>query len=72
MPEAFFLIVIDESEGKLRALALIVPQEVPTADSPEHYLTSIDDIQQHTGLNFLCELDDAAEKQVEAQRATRV
>jgi endonuclease G len=72
VPEAFFLIVIDESEGKLRTLAFIVPQEAPTSANPEHYLTSIDEIQQRTGLNFLSELDDAAEKQVEAQRASRV
>jgi endonuclease G len=72
VPEGFFLIVIDESEGKLRTLAFIVPQEAPTSANPEHYLTSIDEIQQRTGLNFLSELDDAAEKQVEAQRASRV
>ena len=72
VPEAFFLIVIDENEGKLRTLAFLVPQAVPTSADPERYLTSIDEIQRRTGLNFLSELDDAAEKQVEAQRATRV
>ena len=72
VPDAFFLIVIDEHEGKLRTLALIVPQEAPTSANPERYLTSIGEIQRRTGLNFLSELDDAAEKQVEAQRASRV
>lgn len=36
------------------------------------YVTSIDEIQCCTGLDFLTELDDVAEKQVEAQRASRV
>ena len=72
VPEAFFLIVIDENEGKLRTLAFIVPQEAPTSADPERYLTSIDEIQRRTGLDFLNELDDVAEKQVEAQRASRV
>jgi endonuclease G len=72
VPEAFFLIVIDENEGKLRTLAFLVPQDAPTAADPERYLTSIEEIQRRTGLNFLSELDDVAEKQVEAQRATRV
>jgi endonuclease G len=72
VPEAFFLIVIDENEGKLRTLAFIVPQEAPTSADPERYLTSIDEIQRRTGLDFLSELDDVAEKQVEVQRASRV
>ena len=72
VPDAFFLIVIDESEGQLRTLALIVPQEAATTDDPGRYVTSIDEIQRRTGLDFLTELDDVAEKQVEAQRATRV
>ena len=72
VPEAFFLIVIDENEGKLRTLAFIVPQEAPPDADPERYLTRIDDIERRTGLDFLSDLDDAAEEQVEARRATRV
>lgn len=72
VPEAFFLIVIDENEGKLRTLAFLVPQDAPTTADPERYLTPIEEIQRRTGLDFLSELDDAAEKQVEAQRAARV
>jgi endonuclease G len=72
VPEAFFLIVIDETEGKLRTMAFVVPQEAATTDDPGRYLTSIDEIQRRTGLDFLTELEDVAEKQVEAQRASRV
>jgi len=72
VPEAFFLIVIDENEGKLRTLAFLVPQDAPPAADPERFLTRIDEIQRRTGLDFLSELDDAAEQQVEAHRAARV
>jgi endonuclease G, mitochondrial len=72
VPEAFFLIVVDENEGKLRTLAFIVPQDAPSETDFGRYLASIDEIQRRTGLDFLSELDDAAERQVELQRAARV
>lgn len=72
VPEAFFLIVIDEDEGKLRSMAFLVPQDAPHNANPERYLTSIDEIQRRTGLNFLGELDPTSEKQVESAQASRV
>jgi endonuclease G len=72
VPEAFFMIVVDENEGKLRTLALLVPQETAANADPERFLTSIDEIQRRTGLDFLSELDDAAEREVESGRAKRV
>jgi endonuclease G len=64
--------VVDENEGRLRTLALLVPQEVPASADPERYLTTIDEIQRRTGLDFLAELDDASERQVEQVRAARL
>ena len=72
IPEAFFLIVVDENEGRLRTLAFIVPQDAPPSADPEKYLSTIDEIQRRTGLDFLSELDDASEWAVETQRAARV
>lgn len=72
VPEAFFLIVIDENESRLRTLALIVPQDAPADAEPGRYLTSIDEIQRRTGLDFLAELDDESERQAETARATRL
>lgn len=72
IPEAFFMIVVDENEGKLRTLAFIVPQEASASADPEKYLATIEEIQRRTGLDFLSELDDASERAVEAQRAGRV
>lgn len=72
VPEAFFMIVVDENEGKLRTLALIVPQDVPANTSPDRYLTTIDEIQRRTGLDFLSDLEDTAERAVEQARAKSV
>ena len=65
VPEAFFLIVVDEHEGGLRTLSFIVPQEAPTDAAPERYLSSIDEIERRTQLDFLPELDDATEAEAE-------
>lgn len=72
VPEAFFKIVVDESEGRLRTLAFLVPQEAPPEAEPGRFLTTIAEIQRRTGLDFLAELDDASEQAVEADRASRV
>ncbi len=72
VPEAFFKIVIDENEGRLRTLAFLVPQETPADADPARFLTTIAEIQRRTGLDFLAELDDAAEQAVEAARAEKV
>ncbi len=72
VPEAFFLIVVDETEGKLRTEALIIPQDAPPEGEAARFLTTIAEIQRRTGLDFLSELDDEAERQVENQQSSRV
>ena len=56
----------------LRTLSLLVPHDAPAGADPARYLASIDEIQRRTGLDFLSELDDASEKQVEAAKPGRV
>lgn len=72
VPQAFFKIVIDENEGRLRTQAFLVPQEAGADANPNRFLTTIEEIQRRTGLDFLSELDDAAEREVETARAARV
>lgn len=70
VPEACFMIVVDESDGRVRAEAFLFPQD---ANGPEvgAYLTTIDEIERRTGLDFLAELPDAAENALEAKRVER-
>lgn len=66
VPKAFFKIIIDEQHGTPRALAFVVPQNVAGSESLEAFLVSINSIEDATGLDFLSDLEDAIEEQIEA------
>jgi endonuclease G len=70
VPEACYMIIVDESDGRLRAQAFIFPQE-PADPQLDRYLTTIDEIERRTGLNFLAELPDDAENALESRAAGR-
>lgn len=72
VPEAFFMIVADESDGRVRTEAFVFPQETPAGADPERYLVSIDEIERRTGLDFLPELDANAQTALESKRAQAV
>jgi endonuclease G len=72
VPEAFFMIVVDESEGRVRAQAFVFPQETPEGDDLGKYVATIDEIEGRTGLDFLTALPDDAENALEARRVARV
>ncbi|MDR1282246.1 MAG: DNA/RNA non-specific endonuclease [Opitutaceae bacterium] len=70
IPDACYMIIVDESDGRVRAEAFLFPQEAE--GSLDRYLTTIDDIEQRTGLDFLHELPDEAENLLESRRAPGV
>lgn len=72
VPESFYMIVVDESDGRVRAEAFLLPQETPAAAKLDDYVASIDEIEQRTGLDFLSELPDETENALEARRVERV
>ncbi len=72
LPEAFFMIIIDENEGRTRAQAFLFPQDAPGEAEAVDYLTTIDDIERRTGLDFLSQLPDEAEEALERRRSSRV
>jgi len=71
VPEAFYMIVLDENEGRVRAEAFLFPQQTPESGRLDDYLTAIDEIERRTGLDFLAELPDDAENALESHRAAR-
>lgn len=71
VPEAFFMIVVDESEGRVRAQAFVFPQDADGGAGPADFLSSIDEIETRTRLDFLSALPDEAEEALERKRATR-
>lgn len=70
VPEAFYMIVVDESDGRVRTQAFVLPQE-PTHTELGRYLVAIDEIERRSGLDFLPELADSAETALEARAAAR-
>ncbi len=72
VPEAFYMIIVDEDAGRVRAEAFLFPQDTPASAPLENYLASIDEIQRRTGLDFLSELPEAAQKTLEARKVDRV
>ena len=71
VPEACYMILLDESDGRLRAQAFVFPQETPAFAEPDGYLVTIDEVERRTGLDFLPELPDELETALEARRPER-
>jgi endonuclease G len=72
VPEACFMILADESDGRVRTLAFLFPQEPAVGAKPEGFLTTIDEIERRTGLEFFAELPIEIEDELEARRAAKV
>lgn len=65
VPEAFYKIVLDESEGDYRAIAFLIPNK-PTTISFYEFVVSIDEIESLTGIDFFAELPNDVEMELEA------
>jgi endonuclease G len=72
IPEACYMILIDESDNRVRTLAFLFPQEPAPNTDLSHYLTTIDEIERRTDLDFLAALPDEAEADLESRPASRV
>ena len=67
VPEAFYMIVIQQHEGGVRAEGIVIDQEAPSSGSLDNYVVSIGDIEHRTGLNFFPKLEPQAQTQLENQ-----
>lgn len=68
VPEAFYMMVIQQREDGVRVLPVIIDQEAPGSGDLGRYLTTVADIEKRTGLNFFPKLDRAAQAKLEAVR----
>lgn len=69
IPDQFYKIILAEKrDGSLRALAFLVPQTAKADEPLSRYLTTIDNIEQQTGIDFLAGLRDAVEAPLEQNR----
>ena len=72
IPDAFFKIVVDDVSGIPRVLAFVIDQDVGGSERFSQFLASVDFIEGATGLNFLAELEDEVEDEIEAKKAGKV
>ncbi len=73
IPAAFFKIIVDVVEPTgVRAIGVILPQDVHESDKMSSYLVSIDAIEAATGMDFLSLLDDSSEAALEANLPNRL
>ncbi len=52
VPEAFYKIILDEIDGRLRAMAFIIEHDLEAGTDLADCLVSIDEIEKRTGLDF--------------------
>lgn len=70
VPAACFKVLVDEVDGEPRVLAFVMGQDVAGNEPLAGFLTTVDDIEAGTGLDFLSELPDGLEARLEAEKAT--
>ena len=68
IPGAFYKVVVDEQGDKPRVLAFIVPQSA-TSTSLKKYLASVDEVEEQAGFDFLADLEDTVENELEGEKA---
>ena len=67
VPAAFYKIVLEDQGGKVRLFCVIMPQGVKGTELPQQFLTSVRQIEQQTGLEFLWKLDSSTREALETQ-----
>jgi len=73
VPSHFYKIIVDANNSdRIEALAFLLPNEKLSGHQYSDFLTTIDEIEATTGLNFLSALPAAVQDAVESRRATEV
>jgi endonuclease G len=72
VPDAFFIIIVDEEQEGIKTLAFLIPQTVTGKEPIEHFLTSIDEIEKLTKLDFFWPMSDQLEDKLESSTASRL
>lgn len=65
VPDLFYKIVVDASEGKPKTIAFLIPNK-PSNESFYKYAVAIDEIEAKTGIDFFKGLPDSIENKMEA------
>ena len=65
VPNQFYKVLIDNNSGQTKVIAFLIPHK--ESSKPLYkFVTSVDNIESLTGIDFFSELDDATENKLEA------
>lgn len=67
VPDAFFKVILDHLEPEIKGIGFVIPNQ--RSDQPlQHYMVSIDEIEEKSGIDFFHELfTDKLEDSIESQ-----
>ncbi len=71
VPSGFYKIVAAIHRGRLRVLAVLMPQETPGSKRPRYCFRSVDALEAMTGLDFFPALSEDRQAALEAPEANR-
>jgi endonuclease G len=66
VPASFYKIVLEDQGGQVRLFCVIMPQGVKGTELPQQFLTSVRQIEEETGLEFLWKLDPSTREALES------
>ncbi|MFA7172693.1 MAG: DNA/RNA non-specific endonuclease [Kiritimatiellia bacterium] len=72
IPDGFYKVIVAHKKNKLRVLALYMSQESGYGVFPRTKIVSVDELESLTGVDFLADLPDEIENQLEAEKPTRL
>ena len=72
VPSMFWQLVVAQNGSEVRALAVVIEQDVPWKAWPARYIASIDELEEMTGLDLLSALPDGEEAALEAKTPSRL
>jgi len=72
VPRKFYQVVVAQKGMDVRALAVVIPQEVEPRAWPTRHLVTIDELEKMSGLDFLPELPEFIQSPLEAELPSRL
>jgi endonuclease G len=72
VPDSCYKIVIDETDGKVRCLAMVMKQDISPSASLDQYIVTVDEVETLTGIDFFGDLEDQVESKLESTKAERI
>ena len=72
VPQQFYQVIVAQEGMDVRALAILLPQDVPYGTYAARHLISIDELESLTGFDFLPELPEFIQNPIESELPSRL